>query len=93
MTGPEGHADAGGDAWPGVQVGPLVQRLRRYNEWRRGAECPQPEPAEIGVDLDAAADLLEKMAQAIVDALEANLHLADGDNCTLIDLVRVARDA
>jgi hypothetical protein len=85
------HPDAGPEAWPGVQVGALVQRLRRLNQWRRGAECPQPDPAEVGADIDAAADLLEKMAQAIVGALENNLHLADGDNCTLIDLVRVAR--
>ena len=85
------HQDAGPEAWPGVQVGPLVQRLRQLSQLRRGAFCPQLAPAEIGASIDAAADLLEKMSQAMVGALENNLHLADGDNCTLIDLVRVAR--
>lgn len=78
-------------AWPGVHVDPLVMRLRRFNEWRRGAEFEQPAPAEIGADIDEAADLLEAMSHAIVAALEANLHLADGDVCSLIDLVRIAR--
>lgn len=83
----------GAAAWPGVRVDPLVMRLRRYNEWRRGADFEQPEPARIGADIDAAADMLEAMAAAIVAALENNLYLADGDNCTLIDLVRLARGA
>ena len=78
-------------AWPGVRVDQLVMRLRRYNEWRRGAEFEQPCPVQIGADIDAAADMLETMAAAIVETLENNLHLADGDNCTLIDLVRLAR--
>jgi len=73
--------------WPGVvRVGQIVGRLRRYNEWRRGAEVEQPEPAQLGQDIDEAAKMLELMARAIVDTLENNLHLADGDNCTLIDL-------
>lgn len=83
----------GADAWPGVQVGHLVMRLRRYNEWRRGAEFAQPHPKEVGADIEEAANRLEAMAGAIVAALDHNLHLADGDNCTLIDLVRVARGA
>jgi len=83
----------GAAAWPGVQVAALITRLRRYNEWRRGAEFEQPEPAQIGADIDEAAVMLESMAGAIVATLENNLHLADGDDCTLIDLVRVARGA
>jgi len=78
------------DTWPTLDIAPLVKRLRRYNEWRRGADFAQPSPSEIGTDIDAAADLLEKMAQAIIDTLDNNLHLADGDDCTLIDLVRLA---
>ena len=83
----------GAAVWPGVRVDPLVRRLRRFNEWRRGAEFEQPEPAQIGADIDEAAEMLEAMSRAIVDALETNLHLADGDECTLIDLVRLARGA
>jgi len=39
----------------------LVRRLRRYNEWRRGADFEQPEPTGIGADIDAAIELLELM--------------------------------
>lgn len=37
----------------------IAARLRRYNEWRRGADIPQPSPSEIGEDIDAAAYILE----------------------------------
>lgn len=80
-------------AWPGVDVSSLVARLREFNDWRRGAEIEQPAPAQIGADIDAAADMLETMSAAIVATLENNLHLADGDNCALIDIARVARGA
>ena len=83
----------GAAAWPGVRVDQLVMRLRRLNEWRRGGDVEQPDPHEVGSDLDNAADMLERMAAAIVETLESNLHLADGDNCTLIGLVRIARGA
>ncbi len=48
-----------------VAVDPRVMRLRRYNEWRRGADFEQPEPAEIGNDIDAAADELERMSKLL----------------------------
>lgn len=41
----------------------LAARLRRLNEWRRGAEIEQPRPQQIGEDIDAAAALIEQMAQ------------------------------
>ena len=41
----------------------LVARLRRYNEWRRGADTEQLHPREIGEDIDAACDALEAMMQ------------------------------
>jgi len=85
--------NTGSTTWLGVRVDQLAARLRRYNEWRRGAEFEHPEPAQIGADIDEAVALLESMAGAIVATLENNLHLADGDDCTLIDLVRVVRGA
>ena len=39
----------------------LVVRLRRYNEWRRGADFEQPEPSEIGMDIDAAIAAIEQL--------------------------------
>lgn len=38
----------------------LVMRLKRYNEWRRGAEYEQPNPAEIGRDIDEVIAILER---------------------------------
>jgi hypothetical protein len=35
--------------------------LRRYNEWRRGAATGQPDPKQLGEDIDAAILLLEGM--------------------------------
>ena len=76
-----------------VDVDPLVMRLRRYNEWRRGADFEQPEPAKIGRDIDAAIELLEAMRDAIRVTLDENGHLADGLDCTLRHLVLIAGDA
>ena len=39
----------------------LVKRLRAYNEWRRGGDGPHPDPTQLGIDIDAAIDLLESM--------------------------------
>jgi hypothetical protein len=74
-------------------VDPLVMRLRHYNEWRRGADFEQPEPAEIGRDIDAAIELLVGMRDAIRATLDENGHLADGLDCTLRRLVVIAGDA
>ena len=55
-----------------VAVDPLVMRLRRYNEWRRGADFEQPEPAEIGRDLDeaiAAIEQLDELRTAVIASL------------------------
>jgi hypothetical protein len=72
----------------------LISRLRLYNEWRRGSDdIKMPNPKEIGSDIDDACDMLEAMSDAIDRTLSDNAHLADGDNCTLIDLVRLTRDS
>ena len=34
--------------------------LKLFNEWRRGAEIPQPHPADIGKAIDVAIKELEK---------------------------------
>jgi hypothetical protein len=39
----------------------LISRLRYFNEWRRGADCQQPDPTEIGNDIDMAIQLLSKL--------------------------------
>ena len=35
--------------------------LRQFNEWRRGADVPQPKPREIGEAIDAAVEMIERM--------------------------------
>lgn len=67
---------------------PLVRRLRLYNEWRRGAEIDQPSAHDVGKDIDAAADMLESMSEAIKKTVSENLHLADGESCTLRHLLK-----
>lgn len=54
--------------------------LTRYNEWRRGADAPQPEPKAIGEAIDRAAvliDLLYEWMPVIEAHVEAS-HLTDG---------------
>ena len=34
--------------------------LRQFNEWRRGADVPQPKPREIGEEIDAAIAMIER---------------------------------
>lgn len=60
------------DPLSAVAVDPLVMRLRRYNEWRRGADFEQPEPAEIGRDIDeaiAAIEQLDELRTAVIASL------------------------
>jgi len=59
------HSEAA-PARPETSVDQLVVRLRRYNEWRRGAEIEQPDPKALGEDIDAAADILEIVVAAKV---------------------------
>ena len=42
----------------------LIERLRYFNEWRRGADGDQPDPAQIGRDIDAAVAILSRHASA-----------------------------
>lgn len=39
----------------------LADRLKAYNEWRRGAETEQPHPTQIGQDIDAAIMIVEEL--------------------------------
>lgn len=47
-----------------------TELLRRYNEWRRGADTEMPHPTDIGRALDWAIEAMEK-----VDELEHQLAL------------------
>ena len=44
-----------------MSIDALIVRLRMYNAWRRGADIAQPDPAEIGRDIDEAIVCLEKL--------------------------------
>lgn len=45
-----------------------------------------PDPFVTGKAIEAICDLVEKLDQAILQTIQENLHLADGENCTLINL-------
>ena len=36
-----------------------IETLVKYNDWRRGAEMPQPDPKTIGQAIDAAIEALK----------------------------------
>ena len=44
-----------------TEIDALIQRLREYNEWRRGGDGTHPDPTQLGIDIDAAIELLESM--------------------------------
>jgi len=37
----------------------LITRLRAYQDWRRGGDGEQPDPVQLGKDLEEAIELLE----------------------------------
>lgn len=43
----------------GARAAAVAAGLRRYNEWRRGADIKPPNPAEVGELIDAAVEVLE----------------------------------
>ncbi|MDC7141182.1 hypothetical protein [Bacteroides finegoldii] len=45
----------------------LVKFLRDYNHWRRGAEIPMPSPKELGIALDIAISIIEKIEEKVVN--------------------------
>ena len=45
----------------------LVKFLRDYNQWRRGAEIPMPSPKELGIALDIAISIIEKIEEKVVN--------------------------
>ena len=49
---------------PTTDIPALIQRLRYFNAWRRGAEGEQPNPEQIGRDIDAAVAILSRHASA-----------------------------
>ena len=55
----------------------LIERLRYFNDWRRGADGEQPNPEQIGRDIDAAVALLSRQARA-PDPLSQALNEGDG---------------
>lgn len=42
-----------------------TQTLKTYNEWRRGADIPQPNPADIGIAIDGVLSELEELKQQV----------------------------
>lgn len=47
------------------EIAVTVERLKEYNDWRRGDDTPQPHPEEIGVAIDSAIDIIESIYHAM----------------------------
>ena len=70
--------------------------LRKFNDWRRGADIPQPDPREIGEAIDAAVEMIERMGGALESLL---IRCDDSDSAMygtlstsfVRDTVRIAR--
>lgn len=43
----------------------IIDGLRLFNKWRRGAEMKQPDPKQIGIILDMAAGRLNELEVAL----------------------------
>jgi len=55
----------------------LSAQIRQFNRWRRGDETlEQPQPAEIGLMLDAAADRLEELEREVAVWKQESKRLA-----------------
>jgi len=55
----------------------LSAQIRQFNRWRRGDEAlDQPQPAEIGLMLDAAADRLEDLEMEVAVWKQESKRLA-----------------
>jgi len=59
-----------------------IEQLRAFVEWEKSVT---PEKTHIAV---WALHEIERLRDSIQQTLDENGHLADGDNCTLIHLVR-----
>jgi hypothetical protein len=46
-----------------TDVDQLIARLRAFQDWRRGGEGEQPDPAVIGADIDAAISMLARLTE------------------------------
>lgn len=56
----------------------LIERLRYYNSWRRGAESEQQNPEQIGRDIDDAIAILTRQTRA-PDPFSQALNEGDED--------------
>ena len=62
-------------------------KLRQFNDWRRGADIPQPDPREISEAIDAAIEMIERLEQ--IEAAAQNLVKMKGRHNTEIAYQRL----
>lgn len=47
----------------------LIQRLKTYNEWRRGAEIEMPDPKQLGEEIEGEPYYLTNTVLSVYDKL------------------------
>ena len=70
----------------------LIEYLKAYQEWRRGADTEQPDPTELGEKLDEAIELLSvgrlresREAHPLTTKEEAEKQVAEFDKAQPIN--------
>lgn len=47
-----------------------IEFLKTFNQWRRGAEIPQPNPTEIGINIHYITTIMDKLIEEHPEILE-----------------------
>jgi hypothetical protein len=67
-----------------------IEYLRKYNEWRRGADTEQPDPKELGEQIDAAISALVILERERDEAREMVEKFTE-QGLTLMDSNRILK--
>ena len=77
-----------------IDLYPLTSRLRcnymgRSFAGRMEVDLPTPVMLEAAEAIERLTSEISRYRNGIIDCLDKNGHLADGDNCSLIDLKKL----
>jgi hypothetical protein len=76
------------DAYKGIK-----QMIEKDQQQSPAQSCHCPNCESQGKEIQALKSTNDRLLQAITKTVQENLHLADGDNCTLLHLVRAVPES